>query len=149
MPRAAGSVARRALSDRRGADHRRASAAGTLRDPYRRPGLAWRRLRRRGPGLSAAQQPQDEHGEDDGEHHRQPAAAAAVAGDYGRDARRVLGQDLLHRLVGGRQCAAADMFDRIARSEEHTSELQSLMRISYAVFCLKKKKNKNKNNKNT
>src|SRR3546814_10480183 len=28
-----------------------------------------------------------------------------------------------------------------ARSEEHTSELQSLMRISYAVFCLKKKKN--------
>src|SRR3546814_2712148 len=31
-----------------------------------------------------------------------------------------------------------------ARSEEHTSELQSLMRISYAVFCLKKKKNTNK-----
>src|SRR3546814_2354640 len=32
------------------------------------------------------------------------------------------------------------------RSEEHTSELQSLMRISYAVFCLKKKKNQNKHN---
>src|SRR3546814_10758571 len=32
------------------------------------------------------------------------------------------------------------------RSEEHTSELQSLMRISYAVFCLKKKKNKNNDN---
>src|SRR3546814_4634068 len=31
----------------------------------------------------------------------------------------------------------------IARSEEHTSELQSLMRISYAVFCLKKKKQQN------
>src|SRR3546814_2617579 len=31
------------------------------------------------------------------------------------------------------------------RSEEHTSELQSLMRISYAVFCLKKKKNKSSN----
>src|SRR3546814_6393470 len=30
------------------------------------------------------------------------------------------------------------------RSEEHTSELQSLMRISYAVFCLKKKKKKHK-----
>src|SRR3546814_8037978 len=30
------------------------------------------------------------------------------------------------------------------RSEEHTSELQSLMRISYAVFCLKKKKKKNR-----
>src|SRR3546814_10570124 len=32
-----------------------------------------------------------------------------------------------------------------SRSEEHTSELQSLMRISYAVFCLKKKRNENKN----
>src|SRR3546814_10554492 len=31
---------------------------------------------------------------------------------------------------------------KILRSEEHTSELQSLMRISYAVFCLKKKKQK-------
>src|SRR3546814_3400285 len=31
------------------------------------------------------------------------------------------------------------------RSEEHTSELQSLMRISYAVFCLKKKKKYNRN----
>src|SRR3546814_3071983 len=30
--------------------------------------------------------------------------------------------------------------DHLVRSEEHTSELQSLMRISYAVFCLKKKK---------
>src|SRR3546814_8164468 len=35
------------------------------------------------------------------------------------------------------------------RSEEHTSELQSLMRISYAVFCLKKKKNKQAYNKKT
>src|SRR3546814_5066011 len=34
---------------------------------------------------------------------------------------------------------------RRARSEEHTSELQSLMRISYAVFCLKKKKQSNHN----
>src|SRR3546814_4506900 len=33
------------------------------------------------------------------------------------------------------------------RSEEHTSELQSLMRISYAVFCLKKKKQQRNNNK--
>src|SRR3546814_4901437 len=32
------------------------------------------------------------------------------------------------------------------RSEEHTSELQSLMRISYAVFCLKKKKKKHQTN---
>src|SRR3546814_4232840 len=38
----------------------------------------------------------------------------------------------------------------VGRSEEHTSELQSLMRISYAVFCLKKKnKNINSQNKNS
>src|SRR3546814_5974464 len=35
------------------------------------------------------------------------------------------------------------------RSEEHTSELQSLMRISYAVFCLKKKQNKQHNREST
>src|SRR3546814_6086038 len=40
---------------------------------------------------------------------------------------------------GGRSAQAADHF---RRSEEHTSELQSLMRISYAVFCLKTKTNK-------
>src|SRR3546814_5017032 len=39
------------------------------------------------------------------------------------------------------EVAAAALRDAL-RSEEHTSELQSLMRISYAVFCLKKKKNK-------
>src|SRR3546814_2403993 len=40
-----------------------------------------------------------------------------------------------HRRARGRSAAG------LARSEEHTSELQSLMRISYAVFCLKKKQN--------
>src|SRR3546814_3269808 len=39
-----------------------------------------------------------------------------------------------------RPCAAKRHAVRCYRSEEHTSELQSLMRISYAVFCLKKKK---------
>src|SRR3546814_3646497 len=39
---------------------------------------------------------------------------------------------------------AALVCSPLARSEEHTSELQSLMRISYAVFCLKKKTNRNK-----
>src|SRR3546814_7662571 len=45
--------------------------------------------------------------------------------------------------IGGlsdRQCADVGIEAQQARSEEHTSELQSLMRISYAVFCLKKKK---------
>src|SRR3546814_1986964 len=39
---------------------------------------------------------------------------------------------------------AGEMISRHERSEEHTSELQSLMRNSYAVFCLKKKKPHNK-----
>src|SRR3546814_3462639 len=50
----------------------------------------------------------------------------------GVEAERARGQDQ----VGALQAA-------VARSEEHTSELQSLMRISYAVFCLKKKNNDN------
>src|SRR3546814_7810636 len=40
----------------------------------------------------------------------------------------------------GLEEAAPDRLHLVLRSEEHTSELQSLMRISYAVFCLKKKK---------
>src|SRR3546814_1322558 len=40
--------------------------------------------------------------------------------------------------------ASARCDAELPRSEEHTSELQSLMRISYAVFCLKKKKNTHK-----
>src|SRR3546814_9115901 len=43
----------------------------------------------------------------------------------------------------GRGGAKAAGSRTASRSEEHTSELQSLMRISYAVFCLKKKNNKN------
>src|SRR3546814_3059623 len=50
----------------------------------------------------------------------------------------------LHALVGGGQQVVG--IDH--RSEEHTSELQSLMRTSYAVFCLKKKTTNTKN-KNT
>src|SRR3546814_6815894 len=41
----------------------------------------------------------------------------------------------VHALIG-----EGDVLLGLSRSEEHTSELQSLMRISYAVFCLKKKK---------
>src|SRR3546814_2863677 len=42
---------------------------------------------------------------------------------------------------------ADDAFEHQQRSEEHTSELQSLMRISYAVFCLKKKRECTKSTK--
>src|SRR3546814_3823818 len=53
--------------------------------------------------------------------------------------------DVLVAEIGGEvaharfQCRLGDAHDVVVRSEEHTSELQSLMRISYAVFCLKKK----------
>src|SRR3546814_1139754 len=49
--------------------------------------------------------------------------------------------DAVGKLTGDGQAA------EIGRSEEHTSELQSLMRISYAVFCLKKKTYNNKDTK--
>src|SRR3546814_7161534 len=41
-------------------------------------------------------------------------------------------------------CRLSPSIEARKRSEEHTSELQSLMRISYAVFCLKKKQRRNK-----
>src|SRR3546814_7253094 len=44
-----------------------------------------------------------------------------------------------------RRCSAVGRH-AVRRSEEHTSELQSLMRISYAVFCLKKKKKESNTN---
>src|SRR3546814_7263641 len=58
-----------------------------------------------------------------------PAHAVRIGGEGGRGLRIVVP-------VAERHVAAP----RQARSEEHTSELQSLMRIPYAVFCLKKKK---------
>src|SRR3546814_8198705 len=48
-----------------------------------------------------------------------------------------------------RKRAPGALFRDWSRSEEHTSELQSLMRISYAVFCLKKKKKSNQLQPNT
>src|SRR3546814_7527008 len=52
-------------------------------------------------------------------------------------------------LISGAASAACFRYASLlavgTRSEEHTSELQSLMRISYAVFCLKKKKQQNNN----
>src|SRR3546814_5405951 len=48
------------------------------------------------------------------------------------------------RPLAGKAQAAMRRSEQVRRSEEHTSELQSLMRISYAVFCLKKKKKRDK-----
>src|SRR3546814_2886800 len=72
----------------------------------------------------------DEGGPCDRVHH---AGASRQATGRGRQQAR--GQGRRQREAGGRQEAER------WRSEEHTSELQSLMRTSYAVFCLKKKKN--------
>src|SRR3546814_3292802 len=63
-------------------------------------------------------------------------------GQWGEPVRTHVSQDVkssIRSTVEGKR-----FFDD--RSEEHTSELQSLMRISYAVFCLKKKKNKRRKN---
>src|SRR3546814_10526090 len=64
------------------------------------------------------------------------ARAHVNALDYLRDHR----ESLTLNCGYGRGHSVREVLDGIRRSEEHTSELQSLMRISYAVFCLKKKK---------
>src|SRR3546814_4459048 len=68
---------------------------------------------------------------------RSPPAAADSARPAAR-AGRGRARPVRYRSSGHR---AGPHSRRHRRSEEHTSELQSLMRISYAVFCLKKKKN--------
>src|SRR3546814_3009830 len=56
----------------------------------------------------------------------------------------------VERMVGPEAAVGREVDDPLARrSEEHTSELQSLMRISYAVFCLKKKKKNHQLEKHT
>src|SRR3546814_17308432 len=55
--------------------------------------------------------------------------------------------DIHHQILSRRSVGACEADRRYCRSEEHTSELQSLMRISYAVFCLKKKKTNTTNTK--
>src|SRR3546814_7605839 len=68
---------------------------------------------------------------------RSSRPAASVAADH-RRARRGAARPFADRLALNRR--RSQPVARKRRSEEHTSELQSLMRISYAVFCLKKKK---------
>src|SRR3546814_3693659 len=77
--------------------------------------------------------------------HAEPRHEFALA--VGADIDRHLGRADIRRIhVDFRHTEPARLgvvvVDGEARSEEHTSELQSLMSISYAVFCLKKKNNK-------
>src|SRR3546814_4239194 len=92
----------------------------------------------------AEERAEEHHLGEDEPHHPHPERAVdllvVVAGDRFEDhVGEPLEQDHDHP-------GDADEEHRLAvavlRSEEHTSELQSLMRISYAVFCLKKKKTK-------
>src|SRR3546814_3344821 len=66
--------------------------------------------------------------------NRQEFQAPGHGGLFGR---RSL--ERLHQLRRAQAIRSDDPGELVGRSEEHTSELQSLMRISYAVFCLKKK----------
>src|SRR3546814_7024116 len=73
-------------------------------------------------------------------YRREPCDARPALPAFGRNPpRRPPAPDAIYGGADDRSGAACQ------RSEEHTSELQSLMRISYAVFCLKKKKNKTTN----
>src|SRR3546814_6910229 len=76
--------------------------------------------------------------------HREPRLAAArPAFVKGLREMREAPRFADDELIEGEQRVRGQRSDQ-HRSEEHTSELQSIMRISYAVFCLKKKKNKQK-----
>src|SRR3546814_8213138 len=73
-----------------------------------------------------------------------PLAASKAVYAYRMGERALALDNLIARVCSG-ALALKDTFlekaiNQATRSEEHTSELQSLMRISYAVFCLKKKK---------
>src|SRR3546814_2019719 len=71
-------------------------------------------------------------------HHRGPAHGRVVEQVVGQVLVELPGRLVLVHIRHGSILASGGRW-REDRSEEHTSELQSLMRISYAVFCLKKK----------
>src|SRR3546814_9979018 len=82
------------------------------------------------------------HGLDDWAEQRRRIALDYVKIITDRNARALGEKDPAQRLAAQQEMAATAVDPARARerSEEHTSELQSLMRNSYAVFCLKKKK---------
>src|SRR3546814_9503243 len=67
-----------------------------------------------------------------------PSSSANIPSSKAAMSMRIPTRRSSRRSINGRPFSTQPM--PIPRSEEHTSELQSLMRISYAVFCLKKKK---------
>src|SRR3546814_2053109 len=75
----------------------------------------------------------------DSRHPLHPSGTQPPHGSFSRPQETNTGEYMREISFSMRAFAAASALF-LARSEEHTSELQSLMRISYAVFCLKKKK---------
>src|SRR3546814_3334537 len=75
---------------------------------------------------------------------RAPPVGGRLEGEGGEEFLLLADLDVARRVeaaIADAVAAVMQQLDFRGRSEEHTSELQSLMRISYAVFCLKKKKN--------
>src|SRR3546814_6254803 len=103
----------------RGGDRHRERAQRRADEGQRRNGRA--RGKRKGDELRAIADPEREQGEQPRRKRAQPR----------------IGQGIGRLRLEQRRAARRHQRER---SEEHTSELQSLMRISYAVFCLKKKK---------
>src|SRR3546814_2857063 len=112
--------------------------------------LGWVEVRQIGPtGTTCAYIINDRvawTGKRDGIRYSLFSAAVLIADDEQPDREELGAQPALHRLPnlfpGERQLPSGPGLpppSEPSRSEEHTSELQSLMRISYAVFCLKKK----------
>src|SRR3546814_3833018 len=84
----------------------------------------------------------DQHqSEETAEHTRRTMRANAQAG-FWNGAKPPFGYRSVTVELRGAKEKKKLAVDELERSEEHTTELQSLMRISYAVFCLKKKKKK-------
>src|SRR3546814_1397838 len=82
-------------------------------------------------------------------HRLQVARLALLAAAHQAQASGFVGaQKFAAALADHVVLAVAEEGEMVVRSEEHTSELQSLMRLSYAVFCLKKKTQTTKINNN-
>src|SRR3546814_6112819 len=93
------------------------------------------------PCLKPRRRPREAEGRKDHERHRRQQRQKGA--QRAESERRPATDEIevpLHAATGLAEIMIRASPAHVLRSEEHTSELQSLMRISYAVFCLKKKK---------
>src|SRR3546814_3017974 len=97
------------------------------------------RARSRRSGGSAARRPEDHRSRRDAAPMHPQGGQLSKLTKPVRGALHRLGYDVVRTNGAAPVQSLPPDCDEFTRSEEHTSELQSLMRISYAVFCLKKK----------